>query len=418
MAGRAFGMSPAAAFLLGLALAATSVSISARTLMELGVLRSRVGLSLLGAAVVDDILSILAFSIFLAVYSGNGGVAGLLWLTLRMFLFLAAGTAFGLWALPRLARWVERLSISQGPLVFAIVMLLFYGLAAELVGQMAAIIGTFLAGLMFARTPEKDIIEQGVSTLAYGLFVPIFFVNIGLSVDLRNLPLYSIWLILVVAVAAIAGKLLGAAAGARLGGLPHHEAIQLGTGMVARGEVTLIIAAMGNNSGLISGSAFSAIVVVVLVSTLVTPPMLHAAISRLKPKQPVRNRRGSEREMKLILFVLHDAEKLNELLDAWKDAGVSGATVLFSTGLGRIHQSMALRDDLPLMPSLEDFLPKPEHLSRTIFTMIEDEAVVEKVVAATQQVVGDLCEPDRGLLMVLPVSQVYGLRKPNNEPPA
>jgi nitrogen regulatory protein P-II 1 len=122
--------------------------------------------------------------------------------------------------------------------------------------------------------------------------------------------------------------------------------------------------------------------------------------------------------MKLILFVLHDAEKLNELLDAWKDAGVSGATVLFSTGLGRIHQSMALRDDLPLMPSLEDFLPRPEHFSRTIFTMIDDEAVVEKVVAATQQVVGDLCEPDRGLLMVLPVSQVYGLRKPNNEPPA
>jgi len=289
LAGRAFGMSPAAAFLLGLALAATSVSISARTLMELGALRSRVGLSLLGAAVVDDILSILAFSIFLAVYSGNGDVAGLLWLTLRMFLFLAAGTAFGLWGLPRLARWVERLSISQGSLVFAIVMLLFYGLAAELVGRMAAIIGTFLAGLMFARTPEKEVIEQGVSTLAYGLFVPIFFVNIGLSVDLRNLPINSIWLILVVAVAAIAGKLLGAAAGARLGGLPNGEAIQLGAGMVARGEVTLIIAAMGSNSGLISGSAFSAIVVVVLVSTLVTPPMLHAAISRLKPKIPVRN---------------------------------------------------------------------------------------------------------------------------------
>ncbi len=149
------------------------------------------------------------------------GAAGLLWLTLRMFLFLAAGTAFGLWGLPRLARWVERLSISQGSLVFAIVMLLFYGLAAELVGRMAAIIGTFLAGLMFARTPEKEVIEQGVSTLAYGLFVPIFFVNIGLSVDLRNLPINSIWLILVVAVAAIAGKLLGAAAGARLGGLPQ-----------------------------------------------------------------------------------------------------------------------------------------------------------------------------------------------------
>ncbi len=121
--------------------------------------------------------------------------------------------------------------------------------------------------------------------------------------------------------------------------------------------------------------------------------------------------------MKLILFVLHDAEKLNALLEAWQEAGVSGATVLFSTGLGRISQANALRDDLPLMPSVEDFLPKPEHLSRTIFSMIEDDAVVDRVVAATQQVVGDLSEPDRGLLMVLPVNQVYGLRRPGSGQP-
>jgi hypothetical protein len=115
--------------------------------------------------------------------------------------------------------------------------------------------------------------------------------------------------------------------------------------------------------------------------------------------------------MKLILFVLHDPEKLRDLLDAWKEAGVGGATVLFSTGLGRIDQTGMLRDDLPLMPSLEDFLPKLERLSRTVFSMIDDEAVVEQVIAATQQVVGDLNEPDRGLLMVLPVERVFGLRR-------
>src|SRR5512137_2494602 len=88
-AGRVFGMSNAPSLLLGLALGATSVSISARTLMEMGVLRSRVGLSLLGAAVVDDILSILAFSIFLAIYSGSGGVVSLLWIVARMLVFLS-----------------------------------------------------------------------------------------------------------------------------------------------------------------------------------------------------------------------------------------------------------------------------------------------------------------------------------------
>jgi nitrogen regulatory protein P-II 1 len=117
--------------------------------------------------------------------------------------------------------------------------------------------------------------------------------------------------------------------------------------------------------------------------------------------------------MSLILFVLHDPEKLRELLDAWKEAGVTGATVLFSTGLGRLHRSDVLSDDLPLMPSLEDFLPRVERLSRTIFSMVEDEKIMNAVVAATMRVVGDLSQPDRGLLMVLPVERVYGLRHPD-----
>jgi Kef-type K+ transport system membrane component KefB len=255
--------------------------------MEMGVLRSRVGLSLLGAAVVDDIFAILAFSIFLAVTSGSGDFWALAWLTARMFLFLAAATAFGLWVLPRLARWVGRLSISQGVLAFAIVMLLAYGLAAELVGQMAALIGAFLAGLMFARTPEKGQIEQGMTALAYGLFVPIFFINIGLSVDLHDLQWKAVWLILAVTAAAIGGKIFGAAAGARLGGLPGHESLQLGAGMAARGEVTLIIAATGIKAGLLDSGALSAIVAAVLLTTLVTPSMLRLAFARLKPKAMV-----------------------------------------------------------------------------------------------------------------------------------
>jgi Kef-type K+ transport system membrane component KefB len=295
-AGRLFDMGNAAALLLGLALAPTSVSISARTLMEMGVLRSRVGLSLLGAAVVDDILSILAFSIFLALTTGSGGVWGLLWLVARMALFLAGAAAFGLWVLPRLVHRVARLSISQGVLAFAIVILLAYGLAAELVGQMAALIGAFLAGLMFARTPQKGQIEQGMTALAYGLFVPIFFVNIGLSVNLRGLQWNAVWLILVVTLAAIAGKLFGAAAGARLGGFPGYEALQLGAGMVARGEVTLIVAAAGSKAGLLDGAAFPAIVAAVLLSTLVTPPMLRLAFERFKPKALVPLAENEEKQ--------------------------------------------------------------------------------------------------------------------------
>jgi Kef-type K+ transport system membrane component KefB len=169
-------------------------------------------------------------------------------------------------------------------LAFAIVILLVYGLAAEVVGQMAALIGAFLAGLMFARTPEKSQIEQGITSLTYGLFVPIFFINIGLSINLRTLQLNALWLILAVTLAAVVGKLFGAAAGARLGGFPSYEAIQLGAGMVARGEVTLIVAAAGSKAGLVDAAAYSAVVAAVLLTTLVTPPLLRFAFARFKPK--------------------------------------------------------------------------------------------------------------------------------------
>jgi Kef-type K+ transport system membrane component KefB len=274
--GRLFGMTQVASILLGVALGATSVSISARTLMELGVLRSKAGLSLLGAAVVDDILSILVFAIFLAVASGNGGIGGLIWLTVRMVLFLAAAVAFGLWILPWLTHWVARLTISQGTLAFALIILLVYGVAAEVAGHMAAIIGTFIAGLMFARTPEKELIEPGMAALAYGLFVPIFFINIGLTVNIRELSANAIWLVLAVTTVAIAGKMVGAALGARAGGFKWQEAWRLGAGMASRGEVTLIIAAAGIQSGLIGQQVLSALIAVVLLTILVTPPLLRA----------------------------------------------------------------------------------------------------------------------------------------------
>ena len=112
--------------------------------------------------------------------------------------------------------------------------------------------------------------------------------------------------------------------------------------------------------------------------------------------------------MKMILFVLNDPAKMQDLLDAWKEAGVTGATVLFSTGMGRLHQSADLRDDLPLMPSLSDFYNRDEKLSRTIFTILRDE-LVGQIISATEKIVGDLNKPGNGILIVLPTDGVHGL---------
>lgn len=272
--GTLFGMKTTAGLFLGLTLAATSVSISAQTLMELKKLRSRVGLGLLGAAVFDDILVILLLSVFLAVLNGNGSLIGFLLILARMLGFLLLSVAFGLWVLPPLARRIGRLPISQSVLSLAIVILLLYSIAAEAIGGMAAITGAFIAGLMFARSHERERLEPGMNALAYGLFVPIFFVSIGLTVNIHTLGTGALWLTTAVVLVSIISKLFGAALGARWGGFSWREAWQLGAGMISRGEVGLIVITVGIQQGLATAAEFSAIVAMVIVTTLITPPLL------------------------------------------------------------------------------------------------------------------------------------------------
>ncbi len=114
--------------------------------------------------------------------------------------------------------------------------------------------------------------------------------------------------------------------------------------------------------------------------------------------------------MFLVLFVLNDPDRLEPLLDAWEGVGVGGVTILHSSGLGRIRKNL-FRDDLPLVPSLGDLLEHDEILHRTLFSVVNDMTVVDQLVTVTQQVVGDLSAPETGLLVVLPVAQVYGLNK-------
>lgn len=113
--------------------------------------------------------------------------------------------------------------------------------------------------------------------------------------------------------------------------------------------------------------------------------------------------------MYLIIFILHNPDLLEELMHAWDSAGVTGATVLFSTGMERLRQQKGIRDDIPLIPSLDDFYEAPESMSRTIMTAVKSEAMIDKVVAITQGLVGDLNNPDSGLLLVMPIARAYGL---------
>ncbi|MCE1253140.1 MAG: P-II family nitrogen regulator [Anaerolineae bacterium] len=115
--------------------------------------------------------------------------------------------------------------------------------------------------------------------------------------------------------------------------------------------------------------------------------------------------------MYLVLFVLCQPEKLKELLEAWEDAGVSGVTILTSTGLGKLRQNALLEEDLPLIPSIEDLFRHEEISSRTLFTAVEDETMVDRLVEITRGIVGDFGQPNSGILIVTPVSRVYGIKK-------
>ena len=277
------GFSMEVALFLGLILAATSVSISAQTLLDLRVLRSREGVSLLGAVVFDDILVILLLSIFVAVItgaSGSGEAGGVVWVAMRMGLYLGLFTLLGLRFIPKLIERAAGLPISQSLIALTIVVTLFYAWSAEVLGGMAAIIGAFLAGMIFKRSQFSEQIEDGMHTLAYSFFVPIFFINIGLEVNARELGAGSVQFVVLICIVAVLSKLMGSGLGARLGGFNARQSLRLGAGMVPRAEVALIIADLGLVEGLIGQEIFATIVVMVIFTTLVTPPMLRALFAK------------------------------------------------------------------------------------------------------------------------------------------
>jgi Kef-type K+ transport system membrane component KefB len=272
-----FGLALEPSLFVGLALAATSVSISAQCLMELQVLQSRECVAMLGAAVVDDVVVILLLSLFIALSAGEGsGISSILWVLARMAAFLGIAGWLGARLIPRLTPFVDRLPISESVMALAVVVTLLYSWAAEALGGMASITGAFLAGLFFARTPLRQHIQEGMHTLAYAWLVPVFFVSIGLEANVRALSRDYFPLALVIIVVAILSKVVGSGIAARVSGLSALESLRLGVGMTSRGEVGLIVASVGVEAGLIGDRILSILVLMVLVTTVLTPIMLRA----------------------------------------------------------------------------------------------------------------------------------------------
>jgi len=265
----------------GAILTATSVSISAQTLLEIGALRTREGSTILGAAVIDDVMGIIVLSLVVALAKASD--AAINWAELgvvvvRVTIYFVAAIAVRRLLTPVL-RWASTLAVSQAVLSAGLVLMFVYAWAAEYVGGVAAITGAYLAGVLIAQTDFKREIDAGIHPLTYSIFVPLFFISIGLEANARELGPRAMFTVVLVLVAIVA-KAVGCGVFARLFGFSTTESVRVGVGMISRGEVGLIVAGYGLANGLIASDVFSASVLMVLVTTMVTPPLMRLVFPR------------------------------------------------------------------------------------------------------------------------------------------
>jgi len=273
----AFGFDQTHALFFSTLFCATSVSISVQVLKELNRLNSREGAAILGAAVADDVLVVLLLAVIMSVVGVGTGMSIGTTIGLKV-LFFAVVIAAGWWLVPRLLKWLSGLRITEPVASIALVIGLAFAWFADETG-MAGIIGSFAAGLAISRTPYRHAVAEKLEPVAYTVFVPVFFFSIGLNVSFDGLG-NQVWFALVLSLMAILTKLIGCGLGARLTGFGTRSSVAIGTAMISRGEVALIIASIGLGSGLLNPEYYTSAIIVVLVTTLVTPPLLKLAFGK------------------------------------------------------------------------------------------------------------------------------------------
>ena len=235
------GMDQHHAIFLGLLLCATSVSISVQTFKELGKLQSREGTTVLGAAIADDIIVVVALAFMMSFLVGSEvNVVTVIGGKVAFFVIIALLAWKGV---PYVMSKLGRIKITQPAMSIALALCFLFAYIAEFFG-IAGIIGAFAAGIAISQTEFKEEVEKKVEPIAYTLFVPIFFVSIGLTVTFEGF-LDNILIIILISIVAIVTKLVGAGIGARLTGFNTRSSITIGAGMISRGEVALILATLG-----------------------------------------------------------------------------------------------------------------------------------------------------------------------------
>lgn len=305
---------------LGTILTATSVSITVETLKELGRLDSKVGETILAAALIDDVLGLIALTVVTS-FAGQGVSLPLVLLKIVLFFVFTVAVAF---AAIRFFRWM----ISQADgrnlrrySVLAFVLCLLLSYCAEEFFGVADIIGAFAAGLVIASTPKAKYVQSRFEPLSYLLLTPVFFAGIGIKVVLPELNggllLFSLLLLAV----AVLSKVIGCGLGAKLCGFSGRECVQVGAGMACRGEVALIVANRGLSMGVLSQAVMTPVIITVVGCAIVTPVLLKL-VFRGEPEAALQENNLADRYREgeqLDIVSAHLLEQNQELMRKKKD---------------------------------------------------------------------------------------------------
>ena len=278
-----FNFSQVESLFLGLTFSATSVSISVAVLQEMGRLEGKEGMTILGAAVADDLLSILLLSIV----SGLTGVSeqgssmekNFIISLLVQAAFLILLVLLSIYVIPRLISLSQRLTLPVSETLVAMIIVVLASWAAEEVG-LSNVIGAFFAGLALNRTSAQKILKKNFTVIGYSSFIPVFFVSIGLDMSIRGI-LHDFILFIVLIIGGVLSKLVGASLGAKIAGFSNSSSLLVGTGMVSRGEMALVVAQIGLTNHLLAPAAYSTVIGAIIMTTVISPFLLKWSIIKM-----------------------------------------------------------------------------------------------------------------------------------------
>ncbi|MFC1864955.1 cation:proton antiporter [Chloroflexota bacterium] len=286
---RAFNFDFGASIFIGTALTATSIAITANVLKEMNKLQTEAAKAIIGAAVIDDVLSLLALSISEGIVSGVLSLPSTLIIVGKAIVFLIIGALLGRFVVSKVmirldcTRFCNR--YPESIFILAIMASFLYAMVAEIIG-LSAIIGAFLAGVSLAQVKLKHSksFRNGAEHLQV-IFASIFFISLGVLLDLHVITLDLIWFILILTGVALLTKFIGCGVPAKLQGISARDSAIIGIGMIPRGEVAMIIALIGLNNNLITQNTYAALVLMSLLTTIIPPLILRNWFFKQKGKK-------------------------------------------------------------------------------------------------------------------------------------